>query len=32
MKYDVNLELKNKTEEYSFGDVAKQANGAAWLK
>ena len=32
MKYDVKLELENKTEEYSFGYVAKQANGAAWLK
>lgn len=32
MKYDVNIELQNKIEEYSFGSVAKQANGAAWLK
>ncbi|NCO00893.1 MAG: polyribonucleotide nucleotidyltransferase [Epsilonproteobacteria bacterium] len=32
MKYDVNVELKNRVEEYSFGSVAKQANGAAWLK
>ena len=32
MKYDVNLELQNRSEEYSFGDVAKQANGSAWLK
>ncbi|QSZ41048.1 polyribonucleotide nucleotidyltransferase [Sulfurimonas aquatica] len=32
MKYDVNLELKNKEESYSFGDVAKQANGSAWVK
>ncbi len=32
MKYDVEIELKNKKEEYSFGAVAKQANGAAWLK
>ncbi|WP_304545408.1 polyribonucleotide nucleotidyltransferase [Sulfurimonas microaerophilic] len=32
MKYDVNVELKNKIEEYSFNDVARQANGAAWLK
>ncbi|MFT7860520.1 MAG: polyribonucleotide nucleotidyltransferase [Sulfurimonas sp.] len=32
MKYDVNVELKNKTEEYSFNDVARQANGAAWLR
>jgi polyribonucleotide nucleotidyltransferase len=32
MKYDVSLELENKIEEYSFKDVAKQANGSAWLK
>ncbi|MCF6310327.1 MAG: polyribonucleotide nucleotidyltransferase [Sulfurimonas sp.] len=32
MKYDVNVELKNRSEEYSFGEVAKQANGAAWIK
>jgi polyribonucleotide nucleotidyltransferase len=32
MKYDVSLELKNRVEEYSFGDVAKQANGSAWIK
>jgi len=32
MKYDVNIELKNRVEEYSFGDVARQANGSAWLK
>ncbi len=32
MKYDVNLMLSNKEESYSFGDVAKQANGSAWLK
>ena len=32
MKYDVSLELDNREESYSFGDVAKQANGAAWLK
>ncbi|MBU1659374.1 polyribonucleotide nucleotidyltransferase [bacterium] len=32
MKYDVNLELENRVEEYSFGEVAKQANGSAWLK
>lgn len=32
MKYDVSIELKNRTEEYSFGEVAKQANGSAWLK
>jgi len=32
MKYDVTLELENRVEEYSFGAVAKQANGSAWLK
>ncbi|MDD3060383.1 MAG: polyribonucleotide nucleotidyltransferase, partial [Sulfurimonas sp.] len=32
MKYDVKVELQNRVEEYSFGYVAKQANGAAWLK
>lgn len=32
MKYDVNLELNNRNEEYSFNEVAKQANGAAWIK
>jgi polyribonucleotide nucleotidyltransferase len=32
MNYDVKLELENRIEEYSFGDVAKQANGSAWLK
>lgn len=32
MKYDVSLELVNREESYSFGDVAKQANGSAWLK
>lgn len=32
MKYDSKLELVNKIEEYSFGDVARQANGSAWLK
>ncbi|MEA3371902.1 MAG: polyribonucleotide nucleotidyltransferase [Campylobacterota bacterium] len=32
MKYDVSLELENREESYSFGDVAKQANGSAWLK
>jgi len=32
MKYDISLELKNREESYSFGDVAKQANGSAWLK
>lgn len=32
MKYDVELTLENKTESYVFGQVAKQANGSAWLK
>jgi len=32
MIYDVNLELKNRKEAYSFGEVAKQANGSAWIK
>jgi len=32
MTYDVKLNLENKIEEYSFGDVAKQANGSAWIK
>jgi len=32
MKYDVNVELKNRVEEYNFSDVAKQANGSAWVK
>ena len=32
MKYDVELNLENREEAYSFGDVAKQANGSAWLK
>ncbi|MFA5455578.1 MAG: polyribonucleotide nucleotidyltransferase [Sulfurimonas sp.] len=32
MKYNVKVDLKNRSEEYSFTEVAKQANGAAWLK
>ena len=32
MKYNVELELKNKTEAYAFNQVAAQANGCAWLK
>ncbi|MCF6340982.1 MAG: polyribonucleotide nucleotidyltransferase, partial [Sulfurimonas sp.] len=32
MKYDVNVELKSKQEEYSFNEIARQANGAAWIK
>jgi len=32
MKYDVTIDIENRQESYSFGDVAKQANGSAWLK
>lgn len=32
MKYNVELDLRNKKEEYAFAQVAAQANGAAWLK
>ncbi|MBA1438084.1 MAG: polyribonucleotide nucleotidyltransferase [Epsilonproteobacteria bacterium] len=32
MQYDTTIELENKTEAYSFQEVARQANGAAWLK
>lgn len=32
MNYNVELELNHKTESYAFDQVAKQANGAAWLK
>ena len=32
MKYDVEVELLNRVEEYNFSDVAKQANGSAWIK
>ena len=32
MKYDIDLALANKQESYSFNEVARQANGAAWLK
>jgi len=32
VKYDVKVDLKNRDEEYSFREVAKQANGSAWLK
>jgi polyribonucleotide nucleotidyltransferase len=32
VKYDVKVDLKNRSEEYSFSEVAKQANGAAWIK
>jgi polyribonucleotide nucleotidyltransferase len=32
MEYDVAIELVNRVEEYNFNEVAKQANGAAWLR
>ena len=32
MKYDIDLALANKEESYSFNEVARQANGAAWLR
>ncbi len=32
MNYNVCLELENKTEEYALDQVAKQSNGAVWLK
>ncbi len=32
MKYDIDLALTNREESYSFNEVARQANGAAWLK
>ncbi|MBD3823170.1 MAG: polyribonucleotide nucleotidyltransferase [Epsilonproteobacteria bacterium] len=32
MKYDVTLNIEKSIEEYSFGYVAKQTNGSAWLK
>ena len=32
MKYDVKVDLKNRSEEYSFSEVARQANGSAWIK
>jgi len=32
MDYDVLIDLDNKTEEYAFDSVAKQANGSVWLK
>jgi polyribonucleotide nucleotidyltransferase len=32
MKYEVELNLENREEAYSFGSVAKQANGSAWLR
>ena len=32
MTYNIELDLTNKQEFYAFGQVARQANGAAWLK
>ncbi len=32
MDYDVLLTLQNRSEEYAFSEVAKQANGSAWVK
>jgi len=32
MDYQVKLELDNRVEEYAFNQVAKQSNGAVWLK
>ncbi len=32
MQYNVTLELENRTESYAFDQVAKQSNGAVWLK
>ncbi|MFZ2889137.1 polyribonucleotide nucleotidyltransferase [Sulfuricurvum sp.] len=32
MKYNIELDLRNKKEAYAFGQVAAQANGCAWLK
>lgn len=32
MKYNVTLNIEKSIEEYSFGYVAKQTNGSAWLK
>ncbi|NPA66717.1 MAG: polyribonucleotide nucleotidyltransferase [Epsilonproteobacteria bacterium] len=32
MNYNITLELENRTEQYAFNQVAKQANGAVWLK
>ena len=32
MDYNVLVDLDNKTEEYAFDSVAKQANGSVWLK
>jgi len=32
MDYDVLVALENRTEEYAFQSIARQANGSAWLK
>ena len=32
MKFNVTLDLENKNESYAFSEVARQANGAAWLQ
>jgi polyribonucleotide nucleotidyltransferase len=32
LRYDIDLELTNKQESYSFHEAARQANGAAWLR
>ncbi len=32
MTYNVRLEIENNIEEYAFNQVAKQANGAVWLR
>jgi len=32
MNYDVLVAVENRTEEYAFSTIARQANGSAWLK
>ncbi len=32
MQTEIKIDFENKTEEYGFSKVARQANGAAWLK
>ena len=32
MKYDITLDFDGVNEAYNFSDVARQANGSAWLK
>jgi len=32
MKYDTTLNFTNKQESYAFNSVARQTNGAAWVK